>query len=56
MGLAQCRNFMQCATPEAATQHRIDDGNAEGQGAGTLSEPGRPLQDQKAVAKLCDHS
>ena len=56
MGLARCRNFVQRAAHETAAKHRVDGGNAEGQGAGTVLDPGRSLQGLQALAQLRDHT
>ncbi len=56
MSLPLCCNFVQCAAHEAAPKHCIDDGNTEGEGLGTGLNPGHPLQSQKTLAKLLDHS
>jgi hypothetical protein len=55
MGFANCRNFVQCAADESTAKYRIDGGNTKRLGTGTMLNPRRPLQGQKAVAKLCDH-
>jgi hypothetical protein len=55
MGFANCRNFVQRAADESTAKCRIDGGNTKGLGTGTVLNPRRPLQGQKALAKLCDH-
>jgi hypothetical protein len=55
MGFASCRNFVQRAADEPTAKHRIDGGNTKGLGIGTVLNPWRPLQGQKALAKLRDH-
>ena len=40
MRLASCRDFMERTAGEASAEHRIDGGDAEGQGAGAALEPG----------------
>jgi hypothetical protein len=55
MGLASCRNFVQRAADEPTAKHRIDSGNTKGLDTGTVFNPRRPLQGQKALAKLRDH-
>jgi len=55
MRLASCRDFMERAPGEASAEHRIDGGNAEGQGAGAAFDPRRLLQGLQALAELVDH-
>ncbi len=55
MRLASCRDFMERAAGEASAEHRIDGGNAEGQGAGAALDPRRLLQGLQALAELVDH-
>jgi len=47
---------MQRPAHEPATENQIDGGNAKGQKAGFVPDPGHPLQDQKTLAKLIDHN
>ena len=55
MSLTRCCNFVQRTTHEAVAKHRIDGGNTKRQSTGTLLEPGRSLQSQKALTQLRDH-
>ena len=41
MRLASCRDFMERTAGEASAEHRIDGGDAEGQGAGAALDPRR---------------
>jgi hypothetical protein len=55
VGLSRCRNFVQGAAYEPTPKHRVDGGDAEGQGAGAVLDPRRSLQSQEMLAKLLDH-
>jgi len=55
MRLANCRDFVERAEDEAAIEHRIDGGDAEGQSAGAALDPWPPLQGLQTLAELVDH-
>src|SRR5512143_1448987 len=52
MRLASCRDFVERAEDEAAAEHRIDGGDAEGQGAGAALDPWPPLQGLQTLVEL----
>jgi hypothetical protein len=51
MRLADGRNFVERVTGDPAAEHRVDDGNAEGQGVGAALDPRRLLQGLQALAE-----
>ncbi len=55
MGFSRCRNFVQRAAYEPTAKRRVDRGNAEGEGAGTVRDPRCSLQSQEVSAKLRNH-
>ena len=55
MGLTRGRDLVQRAARQTAAERRVDDGDAEGQGACGVRDPGGFLQGLQALAQLLEH-